>query len=356
MRDIKKLLAFVLCVVFVLLSLCSCKAEKSASDEMFALDTIITFKIYDSDKDKAENTISLLKDTITRLESSLSATKKGSDVYNINHSSGEKVYVSEATATLIKTACEISESCGGAFDISVYPLVKLWGFDKKEYKVPTQSEISDVLADVNFRNITIEDNSVTVKKGMSIDLGAIAKGYISNCVYDVMKSEKIERGIVNLGGMVVTYNSDESQSDWEIGVEYPDTGELFGKLSGKYTFTVTSGAYQRYFEENGVRYHHIIDPKTGSPAQSDISSVTVLGDDGTYCDALSTALFVMGVEDSLKYLKTHSDESGNMHSFIILNSNKDKLYISSDLADGEFTLYDDFEDEISVSVIDTMFV
>ncbi len=356
MHNMKRLLALFLCVVVTLLTLCSCNAEKNASDEMFALDTIIAFKIYDNDKGKAENTIKLLKDEITRLENLLSATKKGSDVYNINHNSGEKTLVSEETANLIETACDISKSCDGSFDISIYPLVKLWGFDTKEYVVPHQDEISKALTNVGYEKIKIEDNYVTVENGMSIDLGAIAKGYIGNCVYDKMKSLGISRGLVNLGGMVVTYNSDETQQDWEIGVEYPDTAELFAQLSGKYTFTVTSGAYQRYFEEGGVRYHHIIDPQSGVPVSSDISSVTVLGDDGARCDALSTALFVMGVEDSLEYLKTHTDESGGMYSFIILNSNKDELYISSDLADGALKLYDEFEDEISVHCIDTMFI
>lgn len=352
----KRICSIFLCVVFVLLLLCSCARTYEKSDEMFALDTIITFKVSDSDKEKADATVEKCKDEIRRLEKLLSATDKNSDVYKINHSDSKPVLVQNETAKLIKSACEISKSCDGAFDISVYPLVKLWGFDSKDYKVPTKTEIDDTLQYVNYKDINVDENLVTLKKGMSIDLGGIAKGYIGNRLYSILKEQNVERGLINLGGMIILYSNNSDSDDFTLGVEYPDTSEVFATFKTKTPFTVTSGAYQRFFEENGEKYHHIISPYTGKPSQSDISSVTVIGNDGVENDALSTAFYVMGVDKTLDYIKTHKNKSGQMYSFIMLNADKTELYVSSDLVENGFSLEQKFENEININVIDMMFV
>ncbi|MBE6824798.1 MAG: FAD:protein FMN transferase [Ruminococcaceae bacterium] len=353
----KKLLCAIFMLLLVVSPLCACYGQNEITDEMFALDTIITFKITDNDIALATDTIEKCKDEITRLENLLSATKPDSDIYNINNSKGEKVKVNAETAELIRISLDISKSCDGAFDISVYPIVKLWGFDTKEYKVPDDNELKDILNFVGFENISVsDDNFVTIKNGMNIDLGGIAKGYIANCVRSVMQEQNIDKGLINLGGMVVVYNSDENNDGWEIGVEYPDTGDVFAKFYTKTPFTVTSGAYQRFFEEDSNRYHHIIDPNTARPSDSDISSVTLITNDGVYGDALSTAFYVLGIDNTLEYIKTHKDSTGESYSFIILSKNKDKVYISSDLREGEFKLYKAYENEVEIEVVDTKFV
>lgn len=348
----KKLLSIVIVALLSVPLLCSCNSESKVTDEMFALDTIITFTIYD-EKELAKSTIDKCKNEITRLENLLSATKENTDVYNINHSNGKEVAVSDETAEILRKSKELSKSTNGAFDVSIYPIVKLWGFDTKEYKVPDDSEISDTLKYVDFNDIEIsDDNRVKLKGGMSIDLGAVAKGYIGEKLYSVMKGQNIARGIINLGGMVITCDSENEADDFTIGVEYPDTKEVFATFETDEKFTVTSGAYQRYFEEDGKRYHHIISPFNGKPSDSDISSVTVITADGVSGDALSTAFYVLGVDKTLEYVKTHTDFSGESYGFIILNSNKDEVYISSDLYENVFKLEKNFESKVKVNVID----
>ncbi len=347
----KKLLSLFLAVAFVMLSLCSCSKDNKTTDEMFALDTIISFSFYDSDETLAVNTIDKCKDEITRLENLFSATKEGSDVYNINNANGESVKVSKETAELLSRSLELSESTNGAFDVSVYPLVRLWGFDTKEYKVPSDDEISKTLSDVGFEKVAIKDSTVTLKENMSLDLGAVAKGYISERLYEIMAESKIHRGLISLGGMVIVYDS-LADENFTIGVEHPDTGEVFAVFETDTAFTVTSGAYQRYFEENGERYHHIIDRESGKPSDSDISSVTIVTDDGVSGDALSTAFYIFGVEKTIDYVKSSTDENGGKFSFIILNSNKDTVYVTSDLINSGFELQREFEDKIAVEIVD----
>lgn len=348
----KRLLSAFVVFVVLMFSLCSCAQRKQVSDEMFALDTIITFKITDNDEQKAKDTIQKCKDEIVRLEELFSATKENTDIYNINHLNGQKVKVNSETARLLESCVEISDTCNGAFDISIYPLVQLWGFDTKEYVVPSNTQIKKTLKSVNYKDISItEDDCVTLREGMSIDLGAVAKGYIAERLREIMAEQGVFRGVINLGGMVVLYNADEISDNFSVGVEYPDSGEIFCTFDTSTPFTVTSGAYQRYFEKDGNRYHHIIDPSSGYPSDSDISSVTLVTDDAVSADALSTAFYVMGIEKTLEYLDNHSEKSVSEYDFIILNSNKNELYISENLERNGFELERDFEDKITVKVI-----
>ncbi len=349
---IKRLFCALLAFVVAVLPMCGCSENEKVTDEMFALDTIISFVFYDDDTEKAKDVIKKCKDEITQLENLLSATKEGSDVYKINESGNNGVVVSDETYELLKRANELSQSCDGTFDVSIYPLVKLWGFDSKNYAVPENEDIDSALSCVNYSDIKLEDNNrVELKEGMSIDLGAIAKGYIGNKLRNIMVSEKLKRGIINLGGMVILYDSKDDSDNFNIGVEYPDTGEVFLTLSTKEDFIVTSGAYQRYFEENSKRYHHIIDPFSGKPSESDISSVTVVGKDAVANDALSTAFFVMGIDKTLEYIKTNKDSFGELYSVVILNDKKDELYISSGLAKSGYELNKAYENKIKVNVI-----
>lgn len=349
---IRRLFCAFLAFVVSVLPLCGCSENEKVTDEMFALDTIISFAFYDDDAEKAKDVIKKCKDEITRLDKLLSATKEGSDVYKINESGNNGVLVSDETYELLKRANELSKSCDGTFDVSIYPLVKLWGFDSKNYAVPPQNDIDSALSYVNYSDIKLkENNCVKLKKGMSIDLGAIAKGYIGDKLRSIMKSEKLKRGIINLGGMVILYDSESDSESFNVGVEYPDTGEVFLTLSTKEDFIVTSGAYQRYFEENSKRYHHIIDPFSGKPSESDISSITVIGQDAVANDALSTAFFVMGIDKTLEYIKTNKDSFEELYSVVILNDEKDELYISSDLAKSGYELNNVYEDKIKVNVI-----
>lgn len=330
----KKILCVVFSLLIFMLSLSGCgKSLDNVTDEMFALDTIIRFTVYGSDKELCKNTIDDCKAEIVRLENLLSAKKESSDIYKLNQADGKAVEVSDETLTLIKNACEISEATDGAFDISIRPLMSVWGFDTKEYKVPTDEEITKALSNVGYENIITNGNEVTIKDGMAVDLGAIAKGYIGDKVRGILNESSVYSAIVDMGGMIITKGDGKSEDDlfWNIGLQYPDDkGDCFFTFDCSFDAISTSGAYQRYFESGKVKYHHIIDRKTGKPSNSDISSVTVIGDLGFESDALSTAFFVMGIDKTIDYVNTHKNATGDRYQLIIMSSDMKTLYLSEE--------------------------
>lgn len=329
----KKLICIFLIVAIVAVPLCSCeKGLSSYTDEMFALDTIIRFTLYDEDIDLCKETVKKCKDEIIRLENLLSATKEGSDIYALNNAFGDTVVVSSETSQLLEQSKEISKSVDSAFDISVKPLVSLWGFDTKEYKVPSQKEIENTLSCVGYEKIHIDGVNVTVDENTAVDLGGIAKGYIADSVRRIVDEGSVYSGIISLGGMIITVGKSSSYEKdcFTVGVEHPSENEsYFFTFEMTQPFVSTTGGYQRFFEKDSKRYHHILDTKTGYPAESDISSVSVIGESASYCDALSTAFFVMGVEKTTQYLS----EKGSDYQVIILSDDMKTLYLSKSFKD-----------------------
>lgn len=349
----KKLLSVILCCV-MLFSLCACKLlDKTITSkgEMVALDTLISFKAYG---EVSADAIKESRTEITRLENLLSVTKETSDVYKINHSDGQPVKVSNETAEIIRTALKISEKTNGAFDVSLYMLIDLWGVNEKHY-VPNSQEIAETLKKTGYKNIEItDDNYVTVKNGVMIDLGGIAKGYIADVVNEKFNAVNISGAILNFGGMVLCSgkNADSDDGLYTIGVEYPYSSDYFATFKCNDDCVVTSGAYQRYFEKDGVMYHHIIDPVTGKPSDSDIASVTVISKNACEADAMSTAFFVMGVEETLEYISNNTMLNGDPFNVIILDKNNN-LYLTQMVYDREFKLQSDFENKIKIEIIDS---
>ena len=312
-------------LLFALLFLSSCSLKDNSKvycDQMFALDTVIDITLY-SDSDKALFAAESAEKEIQRLENLLSVSKNG-DISKLNSMSTEKIKVSSETAYLINKSRKFSAETGGSFDISVYPLMELWGFTDSHYRVPQKSEIEEILRFVDYESIQVEDDTVSLKPGMKIDLGGIAKGYITQKAAEKIRECGIESGIINSGGNVYAFGKKSDGSAFSVGIRDPfDAGSYFAVIELSDSFAVTSGTYQRYFEEGGKRYHHIMDPKTGYPALSDISSVTVTGSDGAFCDAMSTALFVMGIDKAVDLYKNRGD-----FDFVILDSDQDEVYIS----------------------------
>ena len=351
----KKILCVALCMVTLLL-MTGCSA--TMKDEMFALDTVISFNVYAKYEAECENFIKKSKKEIQRLEALLSAHDEDSDIYKINHSDGQPVKVSEETAEIIRTALEVSKATDGAFDVSVYGLMKIWGFDTKNYRVPTDKEIQEALKKTGYENIEItEDNFVTVKNGATIDLGGIAKGYIVNKVIsqaDPSSNWNYHGCLINAGGMVMVVGKNMSRDDhrWIIGVEYPDSnGDYFATFTGG--DAVTAGAYQRYFEKDSKKYHHIIDPKTGAPCESDLSSVTVSGVYGAKADALSTAFYVMGKEKTLEFVKNYNQQTDeyNMIDVILLSKDKKDVYVTENMLVRDFELEESYKEKITVHAV-----
>lgn len=256
--------------------------------------------------EKMDNAEALIYD----LESKFSVTKSDSEVSRLNNQG--VATVSDDTLRVIKTASEISMATDGAVDISVYPVVKAWGFTTGEYRVPTKEELNELLEYVDYEYLSsegIDGNTVRLKDGMEIDLGCIAKGYTGDAIMNYLRSTGCKCAIVSLGGNVHTLGHNIIQASWRVAIQDPiDLQSYIGVLEVTDVAVITSGSYQRYFEENGEKYHHIIDPSTGYPANNGLESVTVIGQDGVICDALSTALFVMGLDELTKWWQENYDE------------------------------------------------
>ena len=325
-----KRIASLLLISFVLLSFCSC-SDEPVKNQLFAMDTIMSFTVYG---DNAETSLKNAEKEIRRLEKILSVTDSESIVSQINSSNGQQTEINDDIAALLNTANDINSFSGGALNITTLPLTKAWGFLTKEYRIPDNSEIEILLQKVNSDNIFVDGNTIACKNGTEIDFGSIAKGYAAQRVIDILKSDGITSAIITLGGNVQTLGAKPDGSLWNVVIADPlsSDNDTAGTLHVGQTAVVTSGAYQRNFTKDGKTYHHIIDPKTGYPSESDLLSVTVLCEDGTYADGLSTALFVLGTEKSYElYLE-------NLIPFEAVFITKDKEIILTDGIKDSFTI------------------
>ena len=279
----------ILLLLVLLICGCSKSTQNSTSEPVsntfFAMDTTMDFRIY-GDKSLLQDA----QDVITDLEKKVSVTDSDSEIYKINET-GSGTLTGNAD-TLMQTALDMCRRTDGALDISIYPIVKAWGFTTGNYQVPDENTIQSLLSHVDYTQIQYDESTgnVTIPEGMTIDLGSIAKGYAGELAAQTLRDKGVTSALLNLGGNVQTIGSKPDGSSWTIGIKdpkNPDTAMM--GLSVKDQAVVTSGGYERYFEQNGKTYWHIMDPATGHPADSGLLSVTVVGDNGGICDALSTS-------------------------------------------------------------------
>lgn len=264
-------------IIICALLLCGCAAgEPYAEATIFAMDTVMSLQVWGGD---AEEAVAQMTALLNKLSMDLSATNEESLLYTADRHE------------IFTLAQDLSQRTDGAFDPRLHALVELWGFPTKEYRIPSDQEIARAM------------------NAQEWDLGGIAKGYAAAKCVEILESCGVDRALLDLGGNVQTYGGKEDGTPWTVGIRNPwFADDYLGVLSVEgTTAVVTSGDYQRYFEKNGVRYHHILDPATGAPADSGLSSVTVICADGTTADALSTALFVMGLEAGAEFWR-HSDD------------------------------------------------
>ena len=298
-----KRFACLILAALMALSLAACGTQKSETLELFAMDTYMTLT---AAGENAVGTLTQASQIINTLEASLSRTIDTSDVAQLNRN-GHAVLGYESAA-LLASALQYADETGGAFDVTIAPLVQLWGITSDTPRVPSQEEIDALLPLVGSAHIHQSGADVTLDEGCALDLGGIAKGYASDCVAALFQGADITGGCANLGGNVYVYGTNAQNKPWSVAIQDPADSEGYVcTLSLSDAFVVTSGGYQRYFTApDGTVYQHILDPKTGYPVQSDLTSVSVVtrggfGGQGTRADAYSTALYVMGEQAAVDF-------------------------------------------------------
>lgn len=298
----------ILPVFLVVLLLSGCFAgEATESDTVYltAMDTVMSLTAYGENRQEA---LELAQQEILRLDAMLSTGKPDSEVSRLN--SGGTGNVSEDTRFLLEKSLELFAKTNGLFDISIYPLVQLWGFYDESYHVPTQQELAETLPLIGADRIRLSGNAVTLGAGQAIDLGAIGKGYTSQRVTDILHQAGVTSAMISLGGNVQCLGTKPDGTKWNIGIRNPwdpDAG-VCCIVQVEDRAVITSGGYERNFTQDGTTYLHILDPRTGFPADSGLSSVSIISRDGTLGDGLSTALFIMGLENAATYYHAHSQE------------------------------------------------
>lgn len=313
----------------VILLMCGCSAQKESQTAFFSMNTFMSITAYSEDADIGSAAVSAAQSRVTELDRLWAVTDPQSELSRLN--SGELSAASPDTSELITFCLDIAKKTDGAFDPTVYPVLTAWGFTLDENRVPSEAELAELLERVDYRHIRQNGSEITLENGAMLDFGAVAKGYAGDLAAQILRERGISSALINLGGSITAVGKKPDGSDWKIGVKDPSGDGNVGILALSDCSAVTSGAYERYFTaEDGTVYGHIIDPATGYPADNDLLSVTVISPDATLCDALSTALFVMGSEKARSFFR----ENGSAMGFdIILITKSGEVVISEGLSE-----------------------
>lgn len=348
----KGALAFVcLCMLSAALAGCGSPEASSASGNIgagdtaehsktvYAMDTVMNITSYGGSDELLDN----VESRIMQLEAMFSVTDESSEIYAVNRDgSGE---ISSDTRQLMAFALDMCGKTGGALDISIYPVVKEWGFTTGDFKVPDDETLQRLLEHVDYRKISLDEQNgkITLEGDMNIDLGSVAKGYTGDEIIELLKEAGVSSALLDLGGNIQTVGSKTDGSDWKVAVQDPKGGDYLGVVSVSDKAVITSGGYERYFTgPDGKTYWHIIDPATGRPAENGLISVTIVGEKGVYCDALSTSLFIMGKEKATEFWKNYGDFD------MVLVSDNGEVTVTEGIAD-KFSLTND---DYSLSVLE----
>lgn len=305
--------------------------EQEAKNNFFAMDTYMMVSAFG---EHAQEAVDLAEEEINRLDSFLSTGFSESEIAQLNQNG--TAILSEDAGYLMEQSLKLYQNTDGIFNIAIYPVMEAWGFTTQNYRVPEQEELSELLELTDASNIRYNPDNREVlfeKAGMKVDFGGIAKGYTSSRVAEIFRQCGVESGLINLGGNVQAIGKKTDGTKWRVAVQSPDDDEDYiGILEIQDQAVITSGGYERYFEQDGMTYHHIIDPATGYPADSGLISVTVVSDDGTLADGLSTSLFIMGKDRAVEFWKEHSEKFD-----MILETGEQVLYVTEGIAENFFS-------------------
>ena len=305
--------------------LAGCGYSNVASESFESMDTFMKIDIYGSADTAAE-----IRAGIESLDSLLSAQDDSSEIGRLNKNGSAEL--SEDTADLLNRSLQLCGDLDGFFDITVYPAVTAWGFTTGEYRVPSDSELKTLADHIDYTAVKLSDNGVRIPDGVMLDLGAVAKGYAADRSIELLNNSKAQAAVLNLGGTIGLFGKKPDGSRFKVGIADPENpAGYFGYLSCDLGIVATSGGYERYFERDGKRYIHILDPATAKPADNHIASFTIVTDNGAKADAMSTALFVMGLDKATDYYRTHDGFD------CVILTDDGSLYITEGIYD-DFTL------------------
>lgn len=286
-------------------------ASEPISGTSFKLNTVVSVKIYDSTDQTLIDDVFALCD---RYEALFSRTKESSEIYRLNEGTlpleAEGFLISPETAELVAKALEYGALSDGAFDPAIEPVSSLWDFTSVEKRLPSEEELAAALPLVDYRDITLIGNHIQFgKKGMGLDLGAIAKGYIADRMKDYLISKGVKSAIINLGGNVLCIGEKPDGAPFQVGIQKPfaDRSETVSTISITDQSVVSSGIYERFFEKDGEFYHHILNPETGMPYDNSLIAVTIISDKSVDGDGLSTSCFALGLEDGMALINRLPD-------------------------------------------------
>lgn len=293
----------------LLLCLMGCTPQPQGQTvDFFAMDTFMSVTVYGEDEEGAAQAAAACEQRVNALDPALSRTRQESDLYRLNQAGGEVCTVGEDTYAAIEQAVAYAALTDGAFDPTMAAVSDLWGMGTDAARVPSQAEIDAALETVGYENVKLlGDGQVQLLNGAQLDLGGIGKGFATDETAMVLAQQPAEAAggaLVQLGGNIGAFGENPARDSghWVVGVADPDNNaEFVATVEVQDASVVTSGDYERYFEQDGKRYHHIFDPQTGYPADTGLRGVTVIDADSTRADALTTALFVMGLEDGMAF-------------------------------------------------------
>jgi thiamine biosynthesis lipoprotein len=304
---------------------------KPVSDSYFIFDTIVSLRVYDErmTTDHFAQVRGLLEDIDQKMNRQL----MDSEIDRVNQQAGlAAIKVSADTYHVIDAALAYSQSSDGKFDPTIGPLVDLWGIGSEDAAIPPESEITELLRLVNYKNVTLDPDALTVKlavPGMTLDLGAIAKGYAADVIKTYLLDHQFKSAIIDLGGNIIAMGDKPGGKEWSIGIQDPaeHRGEHLGILKVRDQTIVTSGVYERFFKENDIVYHHILDTSTGYPVMGDLLSVSIITDTSMDADALSTTTFTLGLDNGMSLIESRDNTEA-----IFVTTDK-RVYLTSGLQD-----------------------
>jgi thiamine biosynthesis lipoprotein len=289
-------------LALALLAGCSDTPPEPETRTQLLLGTTVSIRIYEGATDAAfERAFERVRDIEEKMSTN-TTDYSSTELIEVNRNAGKQpVEVSEDTFYVVERALEYSRMTDGAFDVTIGPLVDLWGIGTEYAGVPSEAAIEEHLALVDYRRVELDPVDRTIylpREGMGLDVGGIAKGYAAEEAARILRDEGIEHALLDFGGNILAVGVKPDGTRWRIGIQNPQEsrGEFLGIVEDEEMTVVTSGDYERFFTKDGVRYHHIVNARTGYPARTGLSSVTIVSEDSTEADALSTAVYVMGVE------------------------------------------------------------